>query len=251
MSRAVYDAQRDWKDVRFLLLEAEPVSESGRSRLRGNTESLEIDASEAGYLAGYAAVQAGYTHLGYIGQKNEENGTKYGTGYALGAEAAAADLGLGENSITLDYTYRKSSSVSPSIRIPGCRPTCSRCVFFGESRASPCFALSNRYRHSHSEAKAGRPPKKIDYDKIVELKRKDLDVNSICKELGISRALYYREVVSSIDSLEVGTRIEYRPIDEECWTKGTVMINERNTKYVQCDDGIVDYPRKRDVIRMI
>ena len=66
MSRAVYDAQRDWKDVRFLLLEAEPVSESGRSRLRGNTESLEIDASEAGYLAGYAAVQAGYTHLGQV-----------------------------------------------------------------------------------------------------------------------------------------------------------------------------------------
>ena len=123
MSRAVYDAQRDWKDVRFLLLEAEPVSESGRSRLRGNTESLEIDASEAGYLAGYAAVQAGYTHLGYIGQKNEENGTKYGTGYALGAEAAAADLGLGENSITLDYTYRKSSSVtlcSAWRKPPGC-----------------------------------------------------------------------------------------------------------------------------------
>lgn len=102
-----------------------------------------------------------------------------------------------------------------------------------------------------SEAKAGRPHKKIDYDRIVELKRKELDVNSICKELGISRALYYREVVTSIDSLEVGTRIEYRPIDEEGWTKGTVMINERNGKYVQCDDGIVDYPRKRDVIRML
>ena len=35
---------------------------------------------------------------------------------------------------------------------------------------------------TRSEAKAGRPPKKIDYDKIVELKRKDLDVSSICKE---------------------------------------------------------------------
>ena len=114
MSRAVYDAQRDWKDVRFLLLEAEPTSENGRSRIRGNTESLEIDASQAGYLAGYAAVQAGYTQLGYIGQKSEENGKLYGTGYALGAEAAAADMGLGENSITLDYSYRKSSSVSPS-----------------------------------------------------------------------------------------------------------------------------------------
>ena len=104
---------------------------------------------------------------------------------------------------------------------------------------------------SRSEAKAGRPPKKIDYDKIVELKRKDLDVNSICNELGISRSLYYQAVVSSIDSLEVGTRIEYRPIDEEGWTKGTVMINERNGKYVQCDDGVADYPRRSDVIRMI
>ena len=105
--------------------------------------------------------------------------------------------------------------------------------------------------NTRSEAKAGRPPKKIDYDKIVELKRKELDVNSICKELKISRALYYREVVSSIDSLAIGTRIEYRPIDEECWTKGTVMINERNGKYVQCDDGIVDYPRRSDVIRKL
>lgn len=102
-----------------------------------------------------------------------------------------------------------------------------------------------------SEAKAGRPHKKIDYDRIVELKRKELDVNSICKELGISRALYYREVVTSIDSLEVGTRIEYRPIDEDCWYKGTVMTNGRNGKYVQGDDGVEDFPRKSDVIRKL
>lgn len=102
-----------------------------------------------------------------------------------------------------------------------------------------------------SEVKAGRPPKKIDYDKIVELKRKGLDVNSICKELNISRALYYREVVSSIDSLAIGTRIEYRPLDEERWYTGTIQINERNGKYVQGDDGIADYPRKNDVIRKL
>ena len=104
---------------------------------------------------------------------------------------------------------------------------------------------------TRSEAKAGRPPKKIDYDKIVELKRKDLDVSSICKELKISRALYYREVITSIDSLAIGTRVTYRPIDEETWYTGTVMINERNTKCIQGDDGIVDYPRKNDVIRKL
>lgn len=105
--------------------------------------------------------------------------------------------------------------------------------------------------NSRSEAKAGRPPKKIDYDRIVELKRKGLDVNSICKELGISRALYYREVVSSIDSLAIGTRIEYRPIDEDQWYTGTIQINGRGGKYVQGDDGVADYPRKSDVIRKL
>lgn len=104
---------------------------------------------------------------------------------------------------------------------------------------------------TRSEAKAGRPPKKIDYDKIVELKRKELDVNSICKELGISRALYYREVVTSIDSLAIGTRIEYRPIDEDQWYTGTIQINGRGGKYIQGDDGVADYPRRSDVIRMI
>lgn len=104
---------------------------------------------------------------------------------------------------------------------------------------------------SRSEVKAGRPHKKIDYDRIVELKRKDLDVQSICKELKISRALYYRNVISSIDSLAIGTKIEYRPIDEDQWYTGTIQINGRGGKYIQGDDGIADYPRRSDVIRML
>lgn len=101
------------------------------------------------------------------------------------------------------------------------------------------------------KSNAGRPTVQIDFDKIVELKRKGLDVNGICKELKISRALYYREVVSSIDRLAIGTRIEYRPIDEDCWYKGTIQINSRNGKYIQGDDGVEDYPRRSDVIRKI
>ena len=171
MSRAVYDAQRDWKNVRFLLLEAEPVSESGRSRLRGNTESLEIDASEAGYLAGYAAVQAGYTHLGYIGQKNEENGTKYGTGYALGAEAAAADLGLGENSITLDYTYRKSSSVSPSYleKIKS---------WYGEG-GQILFSDGASYQNANAVLKVRLDYGTAVYNALKEMKQKDFEGGKI------------------------------------------------------------------------
>ena len=42
------------------------------------------------------------------------------------------------------------SRTATAIRIPGYRHTCSQCVSFGQSRVSPCFALSNRYSHSHS-----------------------------------------------------------------------------------------------------
>lgn len=101
------------------------------------------------------------------------------------------------------------------------------------------------------KSNAGRPTVQIDYDKIVELKRKGLDVNGICKELKISRALYYREVITSIDRLASGTRIEYRPIDEDQWYTGTIQINGRGGKYVQGDDGVADYPRRSDVIRKI
>lgn len=102
-----------------------------------------------------------------------------------------------------------------------------------------------------SGKKAGRPTLDIDYDRIVECKRQGMDVNAICKCIGISRALYYRNVVSSINSLDVGTKITYRPIDEETWFNGTIEANERGGKYIRCDDGIIDNPRPNDVIRKL
>ena len=63
---AVYEAQREYRDVRFLLLDAEPhAGGSDRARLRGNTRCILFDREEAGFLAGYAAVREGYTSLAY------------------------------------------------------------------------------------------------------------------------------------------------------------------------------------------
>lgn len=98
--------------------------------------------------------------------------------------------------------------------------------------------------------KAGRPEIQIDYDRIVQLRREDKTNVEICKELGISKALFYQKVCT-LDSLEVGTRVEYRPIDEDQWYTGTIQINGRGGKYIQGDDGIADYPRRSDVIRML
>lgn len=101
------------------------------------------------------------------------------------------------------------------------------------------------------QAKIGRPLKPIDYDKVVELKQQGLDIKTICKELDISRALYYRDIISSIDKLDVGSKVVYHPLDEDQWYTGTVQRDNRGTKYILGADGIVDYPRASDVIRKI
>ena len=113
METALYQAQREYRDIRFLLMDGVPVDEDGKERLRGNTLSIEIAPKEAGYLAGYAAVQAGYTNLGYLGGADEKKSREYGTGFALGINEAAKDLGLSSENITLKYRYRGTDGISP------------------------------------------------------------------------------------------------------------------------------------------
>ena len=55
-----------------------------------------------GYMAGYAAVKLGYTHLGFLGGMAVPAVQRYGYGYIQGADAAAAETGA---SVTLEYVY--------------------------------------------------------------------------------------------------------------------------------------------------
>lgn len=55
-----------------------------------------------GYMAGYAAVKLGYTHLGFLGGMAVPAVQRYGYGYIQGADAAAAEIGA---DVTLEYVY--------------------------------------------------------------------------------------------------------------------------------------------------
>lgn len=55
-----------------------------------------------GYMAGYAAVKLGYTHLGFLGGMAVPAVQRYGYGYIQGADAAAAETGA---DVTLEYVY--------------------------------------------------------------------------------------------------------------------------------------------------
>ena len=57
-----------------------------------------------GYMAGYAAVKLGYTHLGYLGGMAVPAVMRYGYGYLQGIDAAAKELGITDK-VTVEYVY--------------------------------------------------------------------------------------------------------------------------------------------------
>ena len=55
-----------------------------------------------GYMAGYAAVKLGYSHLGFLGGMAVPAVVRYGYGFVQGADAAAAETGT---DVTVEYVY--------------------------------------------------------------------------------------------------------------------------------------------------
>lgn len=99
----IYKAQKKYPDVKFILIDAEPMDqESGEQDIGDNTMSIVFASDQAGYLAGYSAVKAGYDKLGFMGAAKKSIYVKYGYGFVQGAQDAA---GEDERDITVRYTY--------------------------------------------------------------------------------------------------------------------------------------------------
>ncbi|MFR8334795.1 MAG: BMP family lipoprotein [Oscillospiraceae bacterium] len=65
---------------------------------------------QAGYLAGYAAVQEGYKELGFLGGIDVPAVVRYGYGFIMGADKAAQELNLTD--VNIKYWY--SGSFQPN-----------------------------------------------------------------------------------------------------------------------------------------
>lgn len=103
---AVYSAQLQFPDVKFILLDGEPHSPDGKLvETKGNVACIKYAEEEAGFLAGYAAVKDGMTTLGFEGGVAAPPVVAYGYGYLQGMEAAAMEMGLEDDSITVFYHY--------------------------------------------------------------------------------------------------------------------------------------------------
>ena len=110
---AVYAAQSEYPEVKFILIDGVPHTPDWATFFTAdNTLSILFSEHESGFLAGYAAVKDGYTKLGFTGGMAVPAVVKFGVGYIAGAYYAADELG-----VELDFsndTYHYFGDFGPS-----------------------------------------------------------------------------------------------------------------------------------------
>ena len=91
----------EYPDITFIALDV-GEGDLGNYTLPGNVYCAVYQEELCGYMAGYAAVKLGYTHLGFLGGMAVPAVVRYGYGFVQGADAAAADSGV---DVTVEYAY--------------------------------------------------------------------------------------------------------------------------------------------------
>ncbi len=106
---AVYQAQDEFPDVKFILLDTQP-SLDGDTNIADNTVSIFYAEEQAGFLAGYAAVKNGFTDLGFFGGISVPAVIRFGIGFLEGAEYAAEEDDV---DVTVHYKYLGTFAAVP------------------------------------------------------------------------------------------------------------------------------------------
>ena len=91
----------EYSDITFIALDV-GEGDLGGYTLPSNVYCAVYQEELCGYMAGYAAVKLGYTHLGFLGGMAVPAVVRYGYGYVQGADAAAAETGA---AVTMEYVY--------------------------------------------------------------------------------------------------------------------------------------------------
>ena len=108
---ALAKAAAEFTDVKFVFVDGWAFD--GLDNIAG----IAFKEEQCGYLAGYATVKEGFTKLGFCGGGGGTNPAccRYGYGFAQGAAAAAAELGI---TVDMNYSwlYGASFSASPELQ---------------------------------------------------------------------------------------------------------------------------------------
>lgn len=108
---ALQEAQTKYPEIQFIALD---ISTNDLPDPGTNTALITYREEQAGYLAGYAAVEDGYKQLGFLGGIAVPSVIRYGYGFVQGADAAAKAMGA--NDVSVKYWYSGSFAASDEIK---------------------------------------------------------------------------------------------------------------------------------------
>ena len=123
--------KEEYKDVKFIALDVSEydlfdcfykhdetgaraglIDENNKEHISENVYCAVYKEELCGYMAGYAAVKLGYTHLGFLGGMAVPAVIRYGYGWLQGARDAAKELGV---EVACNYTYAGQFNPDASI----------------------------------------------------------------------------------------------------------------------------------------
>ena len=143
--------QADNPDVRFIGLDIS--ADDLGAPVGNNVFCATYREEQAGFLAGYAAVKLGYTHLGFLGGMSMPPILRYGYGFVQGVDAAAVELGIAE-SVEVEFSCANQFWGDPEL-------TARMAGWYGTDGVQVVFACGGGIYTSVAEAAAQTPGAKV------------------------------------------------------------------------------------------
>ncbi len=114
MEQAVFEAQNAHHNQNFLFFDGRPRKAADlEETIRSNTECIEFNKGDMGFLAGYAAVADGYRNIFYLSGKRTEEREACCDRFLQGAGYAMKEQGLADGSVTVSVEYAGSDALTP------------------------------------------------------------------------------------------------------------------------------------------
>ena len=235
----IAEVQEEYEDTCFIALD---VSEGdlGGAAVASNVYCAVYKEELCGYMAGYAAVKLGYTHLGFLGGMAVPAVVRYGFGFVQGVNAAAEELGIAGD-VTVEYVYGNQFYGDADI-------TAYMDNWYQTLGVQVVFACGGGIYSSAAEAAA-----KVDGAKVIGVDvdqsgESELIITSAMKELKHSVILALTDLYAnngvwpadkagSTVSLGVADDCVGLPTAESSWRFATYTVEEYNALYEQVKNG--------------
>ena len=218
-AEAIKQSAETYPETTFIALDVGEADLGADYVVPSNVYCAVYQEELCGYMAGYAAVKLGYTHLGVLGGMAVPAVQRFGYGFVQGADAAAVELGIADQ-VVIEYAYGNQFFGDADI-------TAYMDNWYQSLGVEVVFACGGGIYTSAAEAaaKAGGKVIGVDVDQagIISAYGDDMTVTSAMKGLANTTQHLLDEVVNG-NFANYGGKIE---------TLGLVSGDDPTANYVQ------------------